>query len=253
MVLEENGISNFYFTLDGNEQFERADEFKTLWIGITSDDSLKSFMEHLLYVEQPLKRDAALCTENQEPLRRWKDRPPMIIDESDSQLDSLKIALDCGYNGTSHKNCKGVFKSIANACLLEHRRRANPQIAFILSAEDLVNVGPVALLQDLSMVGLLGIAHAERNGHHYFPGLSMFSPDLQSKIAAQHPDLYQFHQGGFVTMDIKNGRISLKSMNAAPFGVGLEIDPCQFTPLEHWRFETLTQQKVKKDIIHSIQ
>ena len=33
-------------------------------------------------------------------------------------LDSLPTALALGYVGTSHKNCKGIVKGIANACLL---------------------------------------------------------------------------------------------------------------------------------------
>jgi hypothetical protein len=40
-------------------------------------------------------------------LREWEE-VPVIIDESDDRPSSLKRALDCGYAGTSHKNCEGV-------------------------------------------------------------------------------------------------------------------------------------------------
>jgi len=40
----------------------------------------------------------------------------------------------------------------------------------VLTGEDLCNLGPVAFLQDLAMMALLGIEHVERNGHHYFAG-----------------------------------------------------------------------------------
>ena len=101
-------LPEYYFTLDGNEQFKFIDDFKEFWQTIQNTTSLKSFFEHMLFVEQPLQRQMALCPENQSPLRQWSDRPPMIIDESDSQINSLDIALDCGYNGTSHKNCKKI-------------------------------------------------------------------------------------------------------------------------------------------------
>ena len=49
----------------------------------------------------------------------------------------------------------------------------------VLTGEDLANLGPVALLQDLAMMALLGVTHVERNGHHYYRGLSMFPKDWQ--------------------------------------------------------------------------
>src|SRR5262249_58169107 len=59
-------------------------------------------------------------------------------------------ALARGYQGTSHKNCKGVFKGIANACLVESLRREPGGEKLVMSGEDLANIGPVALLQDRS-------------------------------------------------------------------------------------------------------
>ena len=47
-----------------------------------------------------------------------------------------------------------------------------------MSGEDLANVGPVALLNDLTVMSSLGVNHVERNGHHYFSGLSMYDKDL---------------------------------------------------------------------------
>jgi hypothetical protein len=239
-ILNQNG--RFYFTLDGNEQFQRVDEFKAFWGGLQGDGYLASNLRHLLYVEQPLHRDAALCTQNQEPLRRWVDRPPMVIDESDSELDSLKIALDCGYSGTSHKNCKGIFKGIANACLLEHLRRTDPQGEYLLSGEDLATIGPIALLQDLAVTAALGIKHVERNGQHYFRGMSMFPNDIQSLLAQQHPDLYQIRPQGFISLKIIKGKISLKSVSKAPFGLDADIDLGQLTPLDQWDFSSLSEE-----------
>src|SRR5213075_3172660 len=94
-------------------------------------------------------------------LQRWSGHPPCIIDESDAELDDCRKGLGLGYAGTSHKNCKGIFKSLANLCLIKHAQRAGRQT--IMSGEDLCNIGPVALLQDLAVVAALGIQSVERN------------------------------------------------------------------------------------------
>lgn len=187
--------ANAAFTLDGNEQYKTLDDFITFWETVPP-------LPGLIFVEQPLHRDVALTID----LKTWRDRPPIIIDESDAELASFPTALDLGYAGTSHKNCKGVFKSIANAKLARDRRA-------ILSGEDLANVGPVALLQDLAVAATLGIPHLERNGHHYFRGVSLGAPELLK----HHGDLYQ--DCGFTTLDIQNGRINVGSVIDAPFGM----------------------------------
>ena len=159
----------------------------------------------------------------------------MIIDESDAELHSLRRALDCGYAGTSHKNCKGVFKGLTNACLLEKRRRDDPDRAYLLSGEDLANVGPVALLQDLAVMATLGLTHVERNGHNYFAGLSMFPAAWQQQVQAAHPDLYRPSAQGWPTLRIDAGMIALRSVLQAPFGIQSTIDLTLVTPRTQWR------------------
>ena len=148
----------------------------------------------------------------------------MIIDESDASLDSLRRALACGYAGTSHKNCKGVFKSLANACLLAWLREREPGRMLILSGEDLANVGPVALMQDLATVATLGLTHVERNGHHYFAGLSMYPEQWQQAVLEMYPDLYARNRQGLPVLQIYAGAISLHSILEAPYGVMADID-----------------------------
>jgi hypothetical protein len=241
-LLQDKGGPGFAFTLDGNEQFQDVAAFKEFWQEAGDDAVLGPFLGRLLFVEQPLHRDVALSAETQEGLIRWVDKPPIIIDESDSQINSLSAALECGYVGTSHKNCKGIFKGIANACLLEHRRRIDSEGVYLLSGEDLANVGPVALLQDLAMMANLGIEHVERNGHHYFAGLSMFPAGLQEEILAHHQDLYHRHERDFAAVNIQRGTIVVDSVVGAPFGVGFEVDLSQFTPLKAWSFDSLEVQ-----------
>ncbi len=235
----EQACTGYAFTLDGNEQVRSVEQFRAFWETLRRDPTLSAFLGHLLFVEQPLHREVALDEEVGRALLDWPKRPPIIIDESDATLDSLPTALERGYAGTSHKNCKGVFKGIANACLIAHRARQNPGQPLVLSAEDLTNVGPVALLQDLAVVATLGISHAERNGQHYFRGTSMLPDDLQQRLLARHGDLYRRHERGFAMLDVQGGAIKVGSLVQAPFGVAFDPEPSRFTPLAAWEFDSL--------------
>jgi hypothetical protein len=205
-------------TLDGNESYRSVSDFRDFWEVLKREGDLEPLLSRVLFVEQPLSRSMALREETGRELRGWRDRPPMIIDESDAEVGDLPRALDCGYSGVSHKNCKGVFRSVGNAALLEQRRRQDPGGGWIQSAEDLCNVGPLALMQDLAVVAALGIAHVERNGHYYIRGLSQFPHAIQTQVLRLHPDLYEMHQGQYPVLRIRGGALCLPSVVEAPFG-----------------------------------
>lgn len=207
-------------TLDGNENYKGFGEFRAFWDGLRAEPRFSGWLERVLLVEQPVHRDRALGDEAAAALLAWKDRPPVIIDESDAGLDSLPRALAIGYAGTSHKNCKGITKGLLNAFLLAGRAGGG-----ILTGEDLCNLGPIALSQDLAMMGLLGIDHVERNGHHYFRGLAMWPQSWQDEVLAGHSDLYHRHGRGFVAPRIADGQFHLESLHAAPFGITPLLDP----------------------------
>jgi L-alanine-DL-glutamate epimerase-like enolase superfamily enzyme len=232
LLAEEVG-PDFRLTLDGNENYRSVVDFQELWEAIVAEPALRALLDRLLFVEQPLHRDVALSSEVGDAMMGWAERPPIIIDESDGEADTLRQALDLGYGGTSHKNCKGVFKSVANACLLADRQKTTSQ-QLQLSAEDLTNVGPVALVQDMAVVATLGIPHVERNGHHYFTGLRHLPGAVQDAVLASHGDLFHRAAQGFATLSIQDGQISTKSVVAAPFGYDFAFDSRQFTPIDAW-------------------
>ncbi|MCF6310902.1 MAG: hypothetical protein L3J39_00475 [Verrucomicrobiales bacterium] len=236
-------VPTYHFTLDGNEQFKTIEAFHAYWDQCLADPRLDDFFSpaHLLFVEQPLHRDQALADHVAADLTSWSESPPLIIDESDSSLQSCARALKLGYAGTSHKNCKGIFKSIANACLLKHRAQHDPTAALpILSGEDLVNIGPVALLQDLTVMHALGIKHVERNGHHYMRGLSAFPQEVQAQTLQDHADLYQTDQENIPCVHIKGGKVNIQSLLDAPFGTAFRID--QVMP--DWTWLSVNEIKV---------
>ncbi|MDP8245684.1 MAG: hypothetical protein P9L94_16490 [Candidatus Hinthialibacter antarcticus] len=232
-------LDEYAFTLDGNEQFRDVDAFRSFWQLANSDNGLSNFFSHLLFVEQPLHRDVALSEQAASQQLAWKDRPPTIIDESDGDTDSLRLALNNGYIGTSHKNCKGIFKGIANACYIQHLNVNAENQPYQISGEDLANVGPVALLQDLVLMSALGITHVERNGHHYFKGLSMWPEQLNEDVIMTHADLYEMSSTSFPTMKITNGSIEIKSLLQSPFGCGVALNCSEHIPLKDWAISSL--------------
>ncbi len=229
-LLKREVAGEFIVTLDGNESFENFETFHQFWHKVLQNDALSGFRAQVLAIEQPLHRQHALDPAAGQVLKKWQDHPPLIIDESDGSLGDLPRALDLGYAGTSHKNCKGIAKGIANACLLEHLRQAGKDA--MLTAEDLCNLGPVALLQDLALVSLLGIPHVERNGHHYFRGLSMWPKAWQQSVQTAHSDMYENHERGFAFLRIKEGCLAVDSVNQAPFGLKPLLDPSAFERME---------------------
>jgi L-alanine-DL-glutamate epimerase-like enolase superfamily enzyme len=232
-IITANCPTGFHATLDGNEQFYDLASFREFYATLSADAALAPLFQNLLLIEQPLHRSQALNEDVAGTLRAWTEGPGLIIDESDGSLADLPRALDLGYRGTSHKNCKGIVKGLANSALLQ-KRATSIRDGPILSGEDLANVGPVSLLQDLSVMALLGVTHVERNGHHYFRGLSMHSPATQDAMLTTHAGLYQRHAQGFAHLHIENGTLNLQTVNAAPFGCGITLDVAQFEPLNAW-------------------
>lgn len=125
-LLQESAGPDFRLSLDGNECFTSLPQFAEYWKSLVDAWKFAGLSERLLFVEQPLHRNAALDPSIEAGFAQWPDHPPIIIDESDATLGSAPHALKLGYSGTSHKNCKGVIKGIANKCLLESESRRTP-------------------------------------------------------------------------------------------------------------------------------
>lgn len=213
----------FRFSLDGNEQFTSVEQLRAFGEAIHADAELAPAFEHLLFIEQPINRKVALSSEADDIRAAWPRPVPIIIDESDGALEDFPRAMELGYAGVSHKNCKGVFKGIRNKCLIARRQRLNPRGDFLMTGEDLTNIGPIALTQDLAVQGLLGNGSVERNGHHYFRGLSLFPESVSAAVEALHPGLYALGEDGVAYLQCRDGQLDLKSVNAAPFGSPIKM------------------------------
>lgn len=202
----------YFVTLDGNEQYAAIDELRPLLEALRARPILQRLHAAILFVEQPLARAHALDEIRCRGIDQISQFFPVIIDESDDALEALPRALELGYSGTSHKNCKNLFKSIANMARVASAQSTLGR-PLVLSAEDLTNIGPIALNQDLTALACLGISHAERNGQHYFRGLSHLSEAEQSRVLEAHPDLFTRDQSTLVRLDIRDGQIDCRSLH----------------------------------------
>ena len=79
-----------------------------------------------------------------------------------------------------------------------------------MSAEDLTCQAGLAVQQDLALVALLGIAHSERNGHHYGHGFGDAPAAEQVAFRRLHAGLYDDD----ANLRIAGGSINLDSLFA---------------------------------------
>lgn len=225
------------FTLDGNEQFQSLSDFADFTERLRSTPAIASMLDQALFIEQPLDR------------RMTFENPPdqaafdaigvsLLIDEADGWTSAFHEAIDLGYRGVSHKNCKGVFRSLLNAMIAEHRSRAAGPGTYFQSAEDLTCMPVLSLTADLALIAALGITHGERNAHHYFAGLGHLTKREADAALAAHRDLYG-EEDGVARLRTRSGFLSARTANGPGFGTLCEPDMAAMTPAEAWDFNSL--------------
>jgi hypothetical protein len=213
-------------TLDGNEQYADVDGVVALWRKLAETPALAQLAARVAFIEQPVKRANALAAD----CRALAALKPVIIDESDGTLDAFPQARRLGYTGVSSKTCKGFYKSIVNAARCASWNAKTAGAPYFLSGEDLTIQAGLALQQDLALVSLLGIAHVERNGHHYVNGMAALPPAEQDAFLAAHPDLYEQRHGA-VRVAIRGGRLAIGSLDRPGYAAGTEPDWSSMQPM----------------------
>lgn len=217
------------FSLDGNEQYTDIDSLQALCAGLRTMPGLSARPGALLYLEQPLPREASLA-----PALATLDSPaPLLLDEADGTLGAFDAARTHGWRGVSSKGCKGLYKAVLNRARCDQwnltTRHATDRC--FMSAEDLTCQAGLAVQQDLALASLLGLGHCERNGHHYVDGFGDAPAAEQQAFAAAHGDLY-VTSAGRPRLAIRNGQIAIDSLQARPgFAHGADPDFESLQPL----------------------
>jgi len=222
-VLDASG-RDYRASLDGNEQYDDLDALRALLARLSATPKLARLLGAIAFIEQPINRKLALDRDVSAVSRTT----PVIVDESDADLDAFPRAKALGYSGVSSKMCKGLYKSILNAarCALWNA----PAHRYFMTAEDLTTQAGLAVQQDLALVNLLGMTHVERNGHHYVNGMADLPAGEQDAFLAAHPDLYEGSHGA-VRLRIRGGRLAVGSLGCVGFASGAEPDWRAMTPM----------------------
>jgi hypothetical protein len=202
-------------TLDGNEQYEHVGGVLELWRCMKTAPRLARLVASIVFIEQPIHRQNALAAD----VSALAKERPVLIDESDDSLDAFARARALGYTGVSSKACKGFYKSLLNAARCHEWNREERAPRYFLSGEDLTTQAGLAVQQDLALAAILGLAHVERNGHHYVNGMAGLPEEEQAAFLAAHPDLYERSHGA-VRLRIVRGELAIGSLDVAGFASG---------------------------------
>ncbi|MGN6273925.1 MAG: hypothetical protein ACTHMQ_12660 [Protaetiibacter sp.] len=216
------------FTIDGNESMHTADHLVGWVRGLYASPVADALRARLDAIEQPMYRDVALGDEAEAALAEVGSFAPVIIDESDDAVDTVRRAMDIGYAGGTYKGCKGVFRGLANAALVAHRD--GPERRTVLTAEDLSTIPPLTVNQDLVVASAMGLGHIERNGHHYFARFAPLDATIAERTLAAHPDAFAI-QDGAPRLRIEGGMLPIGSLLDAPFGLAPAPEATELTAL----------------------
>jgi hypothetical protein len=225
---------DYQVTLDANEQYADLAALGALVDRFDRDSALYPIAAKLLYIEQPMPRDIT----RQSPLGKLSKRD-FIIDEADDSYDAFPAAKALGYRGISSKSCKGIYKSIINATRAAKWTAGGEK--FFIAGEDLTCQAGLAVQQDLALGALIGVTHAERNGHHYVDGFAD-TPDREARaFLSAHRDLY-IREGGTIRLSIHDGDLLTGSLTSAGFASGVHPDWAALLPLQQPTTRTLQEQ-----------
>ena len=223
-------------TLDANEQYSDLTALAALVDRLDHDSGLRPIASKLLYIEQPMPRDIT----RQSPLGSLARRN-LIIDEADDSYDAFPHARALGYRGISSKSCKGIYKSIVNAT--RAAKWSGEREKFFVSGEDLTCQAGLCVQQDLALGALIGVTHAERNGHHYVDGFSDTPAPEAEAFRAAHPDLY-VREGESVQLSIHDGDLLTGSLTSPGFATFVHPNWSALSPLEPPKAEILKEQAI---------
>jgi hypothetical protein len=223
-------------TLDANEQYADLVALAALSDRLDRDAALRPISTKLLYIEQPMPRDIS----RQSPLAALAVRD-FIIDEADDSYDAFPAARELGYRGISSKSCKGIYKSIINA--VRAGLWSNEDQRHFITGEDLTCQAGLGVQQDLALGALIGVTHAERNGHHYVDGFAETSAAEARAFLAAHPDLY-ISDGDIIRLSIHDGGLLTGSLTAPGFATGVHPDWPALAPLQQPKAKILQEHSI---------
>ncbi|HEV3260202.1 MAG TPA: enolase C-terminal domain-like protein [Gemmataceae bacterium] len=157
-VQQERGVGRWVYSLDFNEKCPHA-AYLLEFLHRVRDETPAGF-ERIQYIEQPTARDLKAHRSN--VMHEASRLRPVVIDESLTDVESLRLARDMGYTGAALKACKGQSQALLMAA-------AAQKDGMFLCVQDLTCPG-ASLIHSAGLAAHVpGVAAIEANARQYCP------------------------------------------------------------------------------------
>ncbi len=157
-TMRRRGTRQWFYSLDFNERCANVEYL----LGVLRQVQEKSpaGFQRIQYVEQPTHRD--LRTHRENVMHAAAKLRPVVIDESLTDLESLRLAREMGYTGAALKACKGQSQALLMAAAAQHWK-------MFLCVQDLTCPG-ASLIHSAGLAAHVpGVAAIEANARQYVP------------------------------------------------------------------------------------
>lgn len=183
-VQRERGVARWWYSLDFNERCGHVG-YLLEFLAKVKQGSPEGF-ERIQYIEQPTARDLAAHRHN--VMHEAARLKPIVIDESLTDLHSLRLAQELGYTGAALKACKGQSASLLLAA-------AARMSGMFLCVQDLTCPG-ASLIHSAGLAAHIpGVAAIEANARQYCPAANAPWRD-------RFPGIFQVSDGLLRTGDL---------------------------------------------------
>ncbi len=157
-TMRRRGTRRWFYSLDFNERCPNV-EYLLGVLRYIREQSPEAFAR-IQYVEQPTHRDLRAHREN--VMHEASRLRPVVIDESLTDLESLRQAREMGYTGAALKACKGQAQALLMAAAAQRWK-------MFLCVQDLTCPG-ASLIHSAGLAAHVpGVAAIEANARQYVP------------------------------------------------------------------------------------
>jgi L-alanine-DL-glutamate epimerase-like enolase superfamily enzyme len=158
VVQQRRGCAGWWYSLDFNERCQSV-EYLLEFIRRLRDRTPAGF-DRVQYIEQPTARDLKAHGANKmHEVAKFK---PVVIDESLTDLESLRLAREMGYTGVAFKACKGQTQTLLLAA-------AAQKYGLFRCVQDLTCPGASLIHSAGIAAHIPGVAAIEANSRQYCP------------------------------------------------------------------------------------
>ena len=154
----KRGVATWHYSLDFNERCGSV-RYLLEFLRRVKEKTPAGF-ERIQYIEQPTRRD--LKADRANVMHEASKLRPVVIDESLTDLESLRLAKEMGYTGAALKACKGQTQSLLMAA-------AAKKDGMFLCVQDLTCPGASLIHSAGIAAHVPGIVAIESNARQYCP------------------------------------------------------------------------------------